>query len=159
MSRSGPPEDSRGQSVSSPFSASSCCCSVPSDSLQNPMDCSTPGFPVLHHLPKLAQTHVHRVADAIQPSRPLSSPSPPAFNLSQHQGFFSNESALRISPAASASVLLMNTQDWFPLGLTSLISLQSKRLSTVFSNTTVQKKCWKKIRKASILWHSASFMV
>ncbi|XP_070214701.1 phosphopantothenoylcysteine decarboxylase isoform X2 [Bos mutus] len=54
----------------------------------NPMDCSTPGFPVLHHLPELAQTHVHRVDDAIQPSHPLSSPSPPAFSLSQHQGPF-----------------------------------------------------------------------
>ena len=51
------------------------------------MDCSTPGFPVLHHLPKLVQTHVHRVADAIQPSHPLLSPSP-AFNLSQRQGLF-----------------------------------------------------------------------
>ena len=53
-----------------------------------PMDCSTPGFPVHHQLPELAQTHVHQVGDAIQPSHPLSSPSPPAFNLSQHQGFF-----------------------------------------------------------------------
>ena len=55
----------------------------------NPMDCNTPGFPVHHQLPELAQTHVHRVGDAIQPSHPLSSPSPPpAFNLSQHQGLF-----------------------------------------------------------------------
>ena len=54
--------------------------------LCNPMDCSTPGFPVLHYLPELAQTPVHRVSDAIQPSYPLSSPSPPAFNLSQHPG-------------------------------------------------------------------------
>ena len=54
----------------------------------NPMDCSTPGFPVLHQLPELTQTHVHRVSDTIQPSHPLSSPSPPAFNLSQHQGLF-----------------------------------------------------------------------
>ena len=52
------------------------------------MDCSTPGFPVLHHLPELAQTHVHRVGDAIQASHPLSSPSPPALSLSQHQGLF-----------------------------------------------------------------------
>ena len=52
------------------------------------MDCSTPGFPVHHQLPELTQTHVHRVSDAIQPSHPLSSPSPPAFNLSQHQGLF-----------------------------------------------------------------------
>jgi len=56
--------------------------------LCNPMDCSTPGLPVHHQLPEFTQTHVHRVADAIQPSHPLSSPSPPAFNLSQHQGLF-----------------------------------------------------------------------
>ena len=54
--------------------------------LCDPMDCSTPGFPVLHQLLELAQTHVHQVGDAIQPSHPLSTPSPPAFNLSQHQG-------------------------------------------------------------------------
>ena len=53
-----------------------------------PMDCSTPGFPVHHQLPELAQTHVHRIGDAIQPSHPLPSPSPLAFNLSQHQGLF-----------------------------------------------------------------------
>ena len=56
--------------------------------LWNPMDCSTPGLPVHHQLPELTQTHVHRVSDAIQPSHPLLSPSPPAFNLSQHQGLF-----------------------------------------------------------------------
>ena len=56
--------------------------------LCNPMDCSTPGFPVHHQLLELAQTHVHRVSEAIQPSHPLSSPSLPAFNLSQHQGLF-----------------------------------------------------------------------
>ena len=57
------------------------------------MDCSTPGFPVHHRLPELAQTHVHRVSDAIQPSHPLSSPSPPAFNLSHHQGLFQRVSS------------------------------------------------------------------
>ena len=56
--------------------------------LCDPMDCSTPGFPVHHQLLELAQTHGHRVSDAIQPSHPLLSPSPPAFNLSQHQGLF-----------------------------------------------------------------------
>ena len=56
--------------------------------LRDPMDYSTPGFPVHHQLPEFAQTHVHRVGDAIQPSHPLSSLSPPAFNLSQHQGLF-----------------------------------------------------------------------
>ena len=56
--------------------------------LCNCMNCSTPGFPVLHYLPELAQTHVHWVSDAIQPSHPLTSSSPPTFNLSQHQGPF-----------------------------------------------------------------------
>ena len=67
---------------------SACCCSVAQSFLCDPMDCSTPDFPVLYHLLEFAQTHVHWVSDAIQPSHPLSSPSLPAFNLSQHQGFF-----------------------------------------------------------------------
>ena len=62
--------------------------------LCNPMDHSTPGFPVYHQLPEFTQTHVHRVGDAIQPSHPLSSPSPPALNLSQHQGLFKWVSSL-----------------------------------------------------------------
>ena len=57
------------------------------------MDCSTPGFPVRHHLPELAQTHAHRVSDVIQSSHPLSFLSPPAFNLSQHQGLFQRVSS------------------------------------------------------------------
>ena len=57
-------------------------------SLCNPMDCSTPGFPVHHQLLELAETHAHWVGDSIQPSHLLSSPSPPAFNLSQHQSLF-----------------------------------------------------------------------
>ena len=67
-----------------------CCCSVVRAylTLYDPMECSTPGFPVLHQFPELAQTHVHRISDAIQPSHPLSSPSPSAFSLSQHQGLF-----------------------------------------------------------------------
>ena len=56
--------------------------------LCNPMDSSMPGLPVHHQLPELTQTHIHWVSDAIQPSHPMSSPSPPAFNLSQHQGLF-----------------------------------------------------------------------
>ena len=56
--------------------------------LCNPMDCNTPGLPVHHQLPEFTQTHIHRVTDAFQPSHPLSSPSPPALNLSQHQGLF-----------------------------------------------------------------------
>ena len=56
--------------------------------LLDPMDCSPPGFPVLHQLPEFTQTHVHWVGDAIQPTHPLSLPSPPTFSLSQHQGLF-----------------------------------------------------------------------
>jgi len=70
-----------------PSPGTSCCCSVAQlCQLCSPMDWSMPGFPVLHYLPELAQTHVFRVSDAIQPSHPLSSPSPPAFSLPQHQG-------------------------------------------------------------------------
>ena len=111
--------------------------------LCDPMDCNTPGFPVLYSLWKFAQTHVHWIRDAIQPSHSLSSPSTPAYNLSQHQGltmrqfFASGGQSIRAS--TSASVLPMNIQDWFPLGFTGLNSLQSKRLSRVFSNTTFQK--------------------
>ena len=107
----------------------------------NPMDCSTTGFPAHHQLPKLAQTHVHRVGDAIQPSHPLSFPSPPPFNLSQHLGLFQWVSSLHqvAKGLKFASVLPMNIQDRFPLGWTGLIPLQSKGLSRVFCNTTVQK--------------------
>ena len=66
------------------FSSVSQLCPTLCDS----MDCSTPGFPVHHQLLELIQTHVYRVSDAFQPSHPLSSPSPPAFNLSQYQGLF-----------------------------------------------------------------------
>ena len=115
--------------------------SVISDSLQ-PHDCSTPDFPVHHQLLETAQTHVHQIGDAIQPFHPLSSPLLPAFNLSQHQGI-SSEAVLcirgrSIGVLASASVLLMNIQNWFPLRLTGLI-LQSNRLSRVCYNNTVQK--------------------
>ena len=61
--------------------------------LCDPTDCIMAGFPVHHQLPELAQTHVHQVGDAIQPSHPLSSPSPPASNLSQHQGLFHSVSS------------------------------------------------------------------
>jgi len=110
--------------------------------LCDPMDCSMPGFPVHHQLLELTQTHVHRVGDAIQPSHPLLSPSPPAFNLSQHQSLFIVNQLFESggqSIGASVSVLPMNIQIWFPLGLTDLISLLSTGLSRVFSSTTVQK--------------------
>ena len=110
--------------------------------LCDPMDCSTPWFPVHNQLLEPTQTHVHRIGDAIQSVHPLSSPSPPAFNLSQHQGLFSRffaSGGQSIGASASASVLPMNIQDWFPLGSTGLISLLSKGLSRVFSNITLQK--------------------
>ena len=96
----------------------------------NPMDCSTPGLPVHHQLLEFTQTDVHRVGDAIQPSHPLLSPSPPAFNLSHHHHLFKwvSSSHQNIRVSASISVLPMNTQDWFPLGWTGWISLKSKGL-------------------------------
>ena len=112
-------------------------------SLCNPMDCSTQGFPVHRQLLELTQTHVHRVSDAIQPPHPLLFWSPPAFNLSQHQGLFqwvssSHQVAKVIRASALASVLPMNIQDLFPLGLIGLISLLSKGISRVFSSTIIQ---------------------
>ena len=92
--------------------------------LCNPMDCSTPGFPVHHQLPVLAQTHVHWCGDAIQPSHPLSSPYPPASGSFPMSQFFTS-GGQSIGVSASASVLPMNIQDWFLLGLAGLISLQS----------------------------------
>ena len=123
------------------------CCSVAQSclTLWGSIDCSMPGFPVLHHLLELAQTHIHSVSDAIQPSHSLSSPSPPTFNLSQHQSgsfpvsqFFASDGQ-SIGVSALTLVLPMNIQDWSPLGWTGWTSLQSKGLSRVFSNTTVQK--------------------
>ena len=110
--------------------------------LCDPMDSSMQGFPVHHQLLEPAQTHVHWVGDAFQPSHPLSSPSPPAFNLSQHQGLFQWVSScirwpkdwsfsLSISPSNKYSGLISFRMDW--------ISFQSKGLLRVFSNTTVQK--------------------
>ena len=76
--------------------------------LCDPMNCSMPGYPVHHLLPELAQTHVHQVDDAIQPSHPLSSPSSPAFNLSQHQGLFRELS----SSHQVAKALELSFQQW-----------------------------------------------
>ena len=113
-------------------------------SLSNPMNHSTPGLPVHHQLLESTQTHVHRVSDAIQSSHSLSSPSPRALNLSQHQGLFqwvssSHQVAKVLEFQLQQSVLPMKTQVWSPLGWTGWISLQSKGLPRIFSNTTVQK--------------------
>ena len=119
-----------------PFQFSSVAQSWPT--LCNPMKHSTPGLPVQHQFPEFTQTHVHWVGDAIQPSHPLSSPSSPAPNPSQHQ-VFSNESTLcmrwpkywsfifSISPSKEHPGLISFRMDWLDL------------LSRVFSNTTVQK--------------------
>ena len=108
-----------------------------------PMDYSTPGLPVHDQFLEFTQTYVHWVSDAIQPSHPLSTLIllPSTFPIIR---VFSNESVLHIwwqsiRVSASASVLPMNIQEWFPLGWTGWISLLSKGLSRDFSNTTVQK--------------------
>ena len=114
------------------------------------MNPSTPGLPVYHQLPDITKTRVHWVGDEIQPSRPLSSPSPPAPNPSEHQGL-SNDSmfcirwpkywsfSFNISPSNEHPRLIC-------LGWTGWISLQSKRLSSLLQHH---------ISKALILWHSA----
>ena len=127
-----------GSSMFSSFQSLSPC-----PTLCSPMEGSTPGFPVHHQLLELAQTHVQWVGDALQPSHPLLSPSFPAFNLSQHQGIFQWVSSLHHVAKVLEFQLQHQSfqwiQDWFPLGWTGWISLQSKGLSRVFSNTTVQK--------------------
>ena len=116
------------------------------------MGCSTPGLPVHYQLLEIAQTHVHWVGDTIQSSPPLPFSSPPALNLSQHQGlvqwvrYFASGGQ---SIGASASVPPMNIQDWFPFRLTGLI-LQSKGLKSLLQHHS---------SKASILQCSAFFMV
>ena len=123
--------------------------------LCNPRDCSMPGFPVYHQFLELAQTHVHWVGGAIQPSHPLSSPSPPAFNLSQHQGLFKwqffTSGGQSIGVSASASILPMNIQGWFPSGLTGFdfLAVQGTLKSFLQHYSS----------KTSILWHSGFFMV
>ena len=122
--------------------------------LCNPMDHGTPDLPAHHQLPEFTQTHVHWVSDTIQPSHPLLSPSP-AFNLSQHQ-VFSNELVLRIrwpkycsfsfniSPSNEYSVLISFRMDWL-----DLLAVQQTLMSLLQYHSS----------KASILWHSAFFIV
>ena len=135
------------------------CCSIAQScpTLCHPMDCSKPGFPVLHYLPELAQTHVCWVDDATEPSHPVtpfssclqSFPASGSFPMSQ---LFAS-GGQSIGASALASVLPMNIQGIFPLGLTGLISLQSKGLSRVFSNTTVQK--YQFFSAQSSLWYNS----
>ena len=112
------------------------------------MDCSIPGFPVFHYLPEFAQTHVHWVDDAIQPSHPLSSPSPPGFNHFPVSGSFPVSQFFAscgqsIGASVSASVLPMNIQGWFFLAVQG----------------TLKSLLQHHISKASILRCSAFFMV
>ena len=122
-----------------------CCCWVTQScqTLCHPMDCNMPRFPFLNYLPGFAQTHVHWVDDAIQPTHSVtlissclqSFPASGSFPVSQ----LFPTGGQSIGALSSASVLLMNIQGWFLLGLTGLISLQSKELSRVFSSITVRK--------------------
>ena len=111
--------------------------------LCNPMDCCMPGLPVDHQLPEFIQTHIRWVDDAIQLSHPLSSPSPPAFNLSQHQGLFkwvsSSHQMAKVLEFRLQHQSFQCIQDWFPLdGLVgSPCCLRDSQ--RVFSNTTIQK--------------------
>ena len=121
------------------------CCWVAESCLTlcNPMDWNMPGVPVLHYFLEFAQTRVHWVGDAIQPSHPLSPPSPPALkSFPESESFPMNQlfTSGGQSIGASASVLPMDIHGGFPLGLTSLISLQSKGLSRVFSSSTIWKR-------------------
>ena len=132
------------------------CCSVTNSyrTLCDSMNCNTPCFPVLLYLLEFAQTHVHWVNDVIQAPHPLSPPSPPALNLSQHQGFFPVSQLFasggqNIRNSASASVPPMNIQGWFPLGLIKvpfffLLFVRSKRrisgtVYTIFEGSSFQK--------------------
>ena len=123
--------------------------------LCDPMDCSTPGLPVHHQLPELAQTHIHRGGDAIQPSHPLSSLSPPAFNLSQHW-VFSSESVLCIRwPkywSFRFSISLSNEHS-------GLISFRIDWLDLPAVQGTLKSLLQHHSSKASILWCSVFFVV
>ena len=123
-------------------------------SLCDSMNGNIPGLPVLHHLPELAQTHVHCISDAVQPSRPLLPTSPPVLSLF-HQGLFqwvgsSQSGGQSIGASVSASVLPMNIQGLFPLGVTTLISLLSKELLSLLQRHS---------SKASIFQRSTFFVV
>src|SRR5574341_187772 len=119
------------------------------------MNCSTPGLPVHHQLPESTQTHVHWVCDAIQPSHPLSSPSPPALNLSQHQGL-SNESALQIRWPKywSFSFSISPSNEY-----SGLISFRMDRLDLLAVQGTLKSLLQHHSSKASILQSSAFFTV
>ena len=123
--------------------------------LCDPMDCSIPGFPVHHQLPELAQTHVHRVGDAIQPFHPLSSPSSPTFSLSQHQGL-SNKSVFRIRlPKYWSFSFSISTSNEY----SGLISFRMYWFDLFAVQGTLQSLLQHHSSKASILRCSVFFIV
>ena len=111
-----------------------CSHSIMSDC--DPMDCSMQGFPALNYPQEFVQAQVHWVSDVIQPSHPLSPPSPVTGSFPMIRLLVSGGQI--IGASISASVLPMNSQGWFPLGMTSLISLLPNGLSRVFSSTTLK---------------------
>ena len=122
--------------------------------LCDPMNCSTPGFPVHHQLPEFTQTHVHSVGDATQPSHPLSSPFPPALNLSSIT-VFSNESALRIRwPKYWSFSFNISPSNEYP----GLISFKKNWLDLLAVQGTLKSLLQQHSLKASVLWCSAFFM-
>ena len=123
--------------------------------LCDPMDCSTPGFTVHHQLPELAQTQVHRVGDAIQPSHPLSSPCPPAFNLAQRQGLFQWVS----SSHQVAKVLKFQLQHQPSNEYSGLISFRMDWLDPLAAQGTLKSLLQHHSLKSSVVWHSAFFVV
>ena len=115
----------------------------------------TPGFPVLHYLPEFAQIHVHWVGDAIQPSDPLSSPSPPAVDLSQHQDLSQWISSLH----QVAKVLELQLQSVLSNEYSGLISFTIDWLDLLAVQRTLKSLLLHHNSKASILWHSGFFTV
>ena len=121
----------------------------------NPMDCSMSGFSVLHYLPEFAQTHVHWVSDAIQPSHPLLSPFPPAFNHSQHHSLFHQVS----SSHQVAKVLEFQLQHQPSNEYSGLISFRIDWLDLLAVQGTLKSLLQHHSTKSSILQHSAFFTV
>ena len=119
------------------------------------MNCNTAGFPVLHYFPEFTQIHVHWVSDAIQPSHPLLSSSPQAFNISQHQGLFQRVRSLH----QVAKELALQLQDQFFQWPFRLISFRIDWFDLPAVQGTLKSLLQHHNLKASVLWHSALFVV